>query len=414
MCDTLVKRTSHSLFFGKNSDRSPNEPNLSLFVEPKDHLKTKLKCTYIQVDQIKHSYGLVLSCPSWMWGAEMGINDQGVMIGNEAVFTKSKGKKKETLIGMDFLRLALERSSTAKEAITIIVDLLEKYGQGGNCGFDKHFYYDNSYLISDKTSSYILETSGKSFIVKEVSDFGNISNRLSINNDSFAKRNSEPIFTHFSGSFHRSCMASSQLKSQDSFDESKMMTILRSHYEKDTKSLYTKGSLKSVCMHKSFLGDQTTASMIVHSRPSIDTIWLTGSSTPCLSIYKPTFFGICIPPVFTSKEKSLAYWLEREYLVRAIFSKIIDEDTYKQQLNALQLQFVKEENTLFKSTPTKSELKEFAKKCSIEEQSFVNQYLDVINQVKENPDFLKKPWNKLTHSLGKNVFKTNFADRNQK
>lgn len=41
-----------------------------------------------------------------MWGAEMGANDKGVVIGNEAVWTKmnSPADKEEKLLGMDLLR----------------------------------------------------------------------------------------------------------------------------------------------------------------------------------------------------------------------------------------------------------------------------------------------------------------------
>ena len=32
------------------------------------------KCTYIEVEQAAATQGVVLSKPSWMWGAEMGAN----------------------------------------------------------------------------------------------------------------------------------------------------------------------------------------------------------------------------------------------------------------------------------------------------------------------------------------------------
>ena len=36
----------------------------------------------------------------------------------------------KALLGMDMLRLSLERCSTANEAVSCMIDLLEKYGQG--------------------------------------------------------------------------------------------------------------------------------------------------------------------------------------------------------------------------------------------------------------------------------------------
>lgn len=65
-----------------------------------------LQCTYIEIDQVPSTYAVVLSKPAWMWGAEIGANEKGVCIGNEAVWTKLNGEDDlvERLLGMDLLR----------------------------------------------------------------------------------------------------------------------------------------------------------------------------------------------------------------------------------------------------------------------------------------------------------------------
>ena len=60
-----------------------------------------------------HTNAVLLGKPYWIWGAEMGANAHGVVIGNEAVFTRVPHEKQPGLIGMDLLRLGLERADTA-------------------------------------------------------------------------------------------------------------------------------------------------------------------------------------------------------------------------------------------------------------------------------------------------------------
>lgn len=63
-----------------------------------------LQCTYIEVEQVWKTHAVILSRPSWLWGAEMGANELGVCIGNEAVWTKEPVGEGEALLGMDLLR----------------------------------------------------------------------------------------------------------------------------------------------------------------------------------------------------------------------------------------------------------------------------------------------------------------------
>ena len=89
-----------------------------------------VQCTYIRIPQVKHTHAVLLSKPFWMWGAEMGVNEHGLAIGNEAVFTKIPYQKSDALTGMDLLRLALERAATASQAVTTITDLIETLWAG--------------------------------------------------------------------------------------------------------------------------------------------------------------------------------------------------------------------------------------------------------------------------------------------
>ncbi|XP_045472231.1 secernin-3 [Harmonia axyridis] len=187
-CDTFVvlpPHTKRGVVFGKNSDR-PNGEVQEVVYYPASESSDSVKCTYIEVESGGPTKAIIVSKPNWMWGAEMGANECGVAIGNEAIWTTDNEGEHDPsvkrLLGMDLVRLGLERSSNADEALNVITQLLEKYGQGGPCSKDdESFCYHNSFLIADPKSAWILETSGKHWVAHEVkSGFHNISNVISI------------------------------------------------------------------------------------------------------------------------------------------------------------------------------------------------------------------------------------------
>lgn len=186
-CDTLVALPPSSerqrVIFGKNSDRPCDEvQEVVYFPARRDIAEEKVECTYIEIDQVPHTHAVVLSKPAWLWGAEMGANEHQVCIGNEAVWGRESADGDEALLGMDLVRLGLERADTAERAVDVITELLDKYGQGGNCMEDEcGFTYHNSFLISDRTEAWLLETSGKYWAAEKVEEgYRNISNQYGI------------------------------------------------------------------------------------------------------------------------------------------------------------------------------------------------------------------------------------------
>ena len=361
MCDTMValgnSTLSGKVIFAKNSDRQPNEPLLTIRVPRLRHSPgSKLKCTYIEIDQADETYEVLLLKPSWMWGAEMGGNEFGLHIGNEAVFTREK-QGPEALLGMDMLRLALERCKTAAEALDHLIELLESYGQGGNCGFEKKFYYHNSFLIADPQEAWVLETAGEYWAAEKVKDVRSISNRLSIGNGfdrahpelikhalnkkwckseadfDFARCYSDPLITRFSGSVNRSGSSSCVLEAEKGrITMQTMRAILRSHEEGLEGRQFSRHSLKSVCMHGGFIfGDQTTGSFIVDIDRTRTTYLLTGGSTPCLALYKPYWLvdGERFSFGEEQQQEALEFWKKREQLHRAVIeNRVSDLDGY--------------------------------------------------------------------------------------
>jgi dipeptidase len=134
MCDTpvvLPNTTVDGSGHPRQEQRPrPNEAHHLLLVPAADHpAEEKVQCTYISIPQVRHTHAVLLAKPFWIWGAEMGANEHGVVIGNEAVFTRVPYDNAPGLIGMDFLRLALERAENAYAALQVITGLLETHGQ---------------------------------------------------------------------------------------------------------------------------------------------------------------------------------------------------------------------------------------------------------------------------------------------
>ena len=369
MCDTMVALGSATadgrVLFAKNSNRQPNECHLMIRIPPMHHPKgEKVQCTYIEVDQAEETYGVLLLKPFWIWGAEMGCNEHGLNIGNEAVFTKEPSGK-DSLIGMDMLRLALERCKTSREALDYMVRLLEEYGQGGNCGYQKKFTYHNSFLIADRNSAWVLETAGAYWAALQVNDVYSISNRLSIGSRydlahpdlikhavdkgwcknghdfDFSRCYSSPLITRLAAAAQRESMSRNCLEqARGRITAETMMQILRSHDTAYETKRFKGSTLTSLCCHGGFLyGDHTTGSYVACIGGEQDLYWVTGASTPCLALFKPLWLLDNEPVTFSENQKADAvhFWKTREKFHRAVLENRIPKlAEYEEARNALE------------------------------------------------------------------------------
>ncbi len=164
----------------KNSDRSPYECQPLAQSPHRTHPQgATVHCQYLEIPQVAETAAVIGSRPFWLWGVEHGLNEYGVAIGNEAVLTREM-LPSTGLLGMDLVRLGLERSKTAREATEIVGALIERYGQGGSAQYDVDFRYCGSFIIADHADAYVLESSGRQWIARRVEDRACISNRLTI------------------------------------------------------------------------------------------------------------------------------------------------------------------------------------------------------------------------------------------
>ena len=325
MCDTLVTITDGGVLFAKNSDREPNESQFLDWRPAQDHgPDASVRCTWIEIPQVSHTHAVTLSRPWWIWGAEMGANEHGVVIGNEAVFTKDPAERSDGLIGMDLLRLALERARTAADAVTVIVDLLETHGQGGACSHTRPgFSYDNSFLVADPTGAIVLETAGREHATEEVRSGGrSISNGLTI--AAFAATHADPVKGRVAACAAR--RTRTQAAASGAGDVADMMTALRDHGPGGLpRYSMINGALNAPCAHAGGLvtATQSTASWVADLRdPSAPLHWATATSAPCTSIFKPVRIDepTDVGPTPADHDDPDTMWWRHERLHRAVMA----------------------------------------------------------------------------------------------
>ena len=320
MCDTLVNVSADGVLFAKNSDRDANESQLLEWIPAADHERSiPLRCTWIEIPQAATTNAVMISRPWWMWGAEMGANEHGVVIGNEAVFTR-ESKGQSALLGMDLVRLALERASNASSAAGVIVELLERYGQGGPCSHERPgFTYHNSFLIADPKGAIVLETAGRKWASEEVrAGARSISNRLTI--PGFADQYSNRLRSMVAAGRIR--RARTEAAAANAHGPAAMMAALRDHGDDGvpTWSLLN-GTLKAPCVHAGGLlaSSQTTSSLVSDLRGE-PLHWATASSAPCTSFFKPVRIGdpVDLGPAPTNQYDPSTLWWRHERLHRAM------------------------------------------------------------------------------------------------
>lgn len=316
MCDTIAVVGPDRILFAKNSDRDPNEAQLPEWHPAADHPRgATVQCTYLEIPQTDRTHAILISRPFWMWGAEIGTNEHGVTIGNEAVFT-DQPYAENGLTGMDLLRLALERSRGAEEAVGVIVDLLERHGQGGGCGHEhRSFTYHNSYIVADPDGAIVLETAGKLWATESVtSGVRTISNGLTIpgfaeHRDRLRSRVSAcDIRTGLTARLATGAVAPGDL-----------MRVLRSHGGNEwPRYRPINGTLAMPCMHGGGLVTSSSSTAGWVSDLGAGRHWISATSAQCLSVFKPVTVdeAVDIGPVPDDHDDGRSLWWRHERLAR--------------------------------------------------------------------------------------------------
>jgi secernin len=321
------------MVFAKNSDRPPGEVQVTWPFGRRASNGCTLRTQYLTIGDTG-AHAILLSCPTWLWGAEHGVNEYGVAIGNERVgTTHDSARAKPALIGMDLVRLGLERSRTASEAVEVMTGLLESCGQGGIADATHGEAYDSSFLVADPVEALVLETAGSDFALAPVRGVTAISNRLGIGTEwTHASAGLAPgaAFTQFRDASEDTSYADVRLAASRRFLASTppggltaraMVAHLRDHGTGPWGTPGKPGSVQpppsrvgedragvTVCMHVRGVS-VTAASMIAELPDGMEDgaplrVYVAPGS-PCASIYLPSFpRSVKGPPPFVPMELS--------------------------------------------------------------------------------------------------------------
>jgi dipeptidase len=332
-CDTLVVLGADAAggrtIFAKNSDRPPTECQ-PLFHTPRlRHAPgATVRCQYLEVPQAGETLAVLGSRPWWLWGFEHGVNEAGVAIGNEALHTREEPAE-TGLLGMDLVRLGLERGRTAAEARRVVTEHVERHGQGGSAAHGGTRRYHNSFIVADPAEAWVVETSGRHWVARRVRGRAAISNLATIGDDwddasagieayaaargwwppapgrrfDFRAAFEDPATRYRAEGRHdASCRFLARTARPGVAD---LMRHLRDHY--DGGSVHRRGRKDgdplgwSICMHPDPGTGATAASMVVAlSGPGDGALHAWCSlTTPCTSAFLPVPVGAALPAWLT-------------------------------------------------------------------------------------------------------------------
>lgn len=355
MCDTVAAlgtvTARGGVLFAKNSDRERNEAQaIESIPRRPTQAGRRLRATYIEIDDAAATHACLISRPRTMWGAEIGANEHGVVIGNEAQHALVLAQRRRALTGMDLVRLGLERAATAAQAVEVITRLLEAHGQGGNCGQYHRFYYHNGFVVADAREAYVIETVGRWWVVEKVSGIRALSNALSIGasvhdiSPALRAHAVEQGWTGTDGSFDFAARLIDPARDAATFgrgrcarathllephagaiDVAHLTALLRDHgveAEGDPDWSPAKTVSRTICMHaaEGARRSQTVASWVADLAGPRAVHWVTGTAAPCLSLFKPLVVGGLVPdqgPPLSARFDPASLWWWHESFHRA-------------------------------------------------------------------------------------------------
>jgi dipeptidase len=351
-CDSLVAMASATAdgvtLFAKNSDRPPRECQRVVRLPRRcPAAGATVRCQYLEIPEDGETATILGSQPHWLWGLEHGVNEHRVAIGNQTVFAREP-LGPAGLLGMDLVRLGLERGRNARQALAAITGLLERHGQGGSGQLHVEWPYHNAFLIADPREAWVLETSGRHWAARPVDALGNVTNGVAIGADwtegssdltSYALAQGwwapERGRVDFAAAYGDSTGVPPNLCSErrrraagllaemrGRLTPAALRAVLRDHYDGSgfpTRREFDDPHFFSLCMHADPL-DNTTAGMVatLPSNPAAPAAAWVCLGSPCVGAFVPLYLEGTVPAELShggaEPDARSPWWRMRELL----------------------------------------------------------------------------------------------------
>ncbi len=344
----------------KNRDLGADSYNAVELVPHKIHTEKTYRAAYINIPQVKETYKFIGVKSVGRWGFGQGMNEYGVSIVDNDAASMDELAYLKGLHDNDYIRLALERAKTAREAVDVIASLTEKYGQAWN---------GITFTIGDPNEAWVMEVAGYRWVAKRYKDtIMAIANQFQITDDydlsspdlvSYAikqgwvpedtKRINFRIVYGAKNAYpgpkekkvHKWPLYTSQIRQQRAMEllQSKMgdltyqdfIAFQRDHYDEVPledgtivnmhqvpyySSNYKKIGqfVRAICHHD--IRGKTVSSSVFISRPNtyldLNTMWVQ-LGQPCQSIYVPFYMGNTeVPEEFSGAKAASKFYAIRD------------------------------------------------------------------------------------------------------
>jgi secernin len=289
-----------------------------------------VRVQYVELPQARQTYTVVGSQPDGCWGYAHGVNEHQVAAGCTAVSPRLTGEG-PGLLGADLVRLALERSRSARQAVDCVTELIQRHGRATPPRGAAHAETDHALLIADPREAFAVESAGPFWVAQEVGEVRAASDVRVVRQDwdriapglaeyaiALGRWPADGSKLDFAGALRESApgqgsgwrrwgRATLLLEQQNGhIDGGFVRRLLSDHYEgtdDEVDPLDAAADLVPLCQHATGRSHTVTAASLVaqlHADAAHLPVAWCAFGPPCSGVYFPVFLHGELPEPFTA------------------------------------------------------------------------------------------------------------------